>query len=164
MISGYEFHKLCKFSFCNRYPQNTNLHQLTENDFIFLNFDVFNQFFTFIHKFPIKLPKFNLLTHNSDQTFRIQHYNLIKPYIHKIYCINCDIQNNPDIVKIPLGFVDDRYKPHIFLQNVAMLPNDKYLLCYLNFAIRTNPNERQSCYDILKSKQWIKCEFTPLKI
>ena len=84
MISGYEFHKLCKFSFCNRYPQNTNLHQLAENDFIFLNFDVFSQFFTFIHNFPKKLPKFNLLTHNSDQTFRIQHYTIEDFNPHKV--------------------------------------------------------------------------------
>ena len=149
MISGHEFHKLCKFSFCNRYPQKTDLVQLRENDFVFLNFDVFEQFYLFICKFRVKLPKFNLITNNRDKTFRTEHYDRIKPYIVKIYCINCDIQNNPDIIKIPLGFVDDKYKPHIVLNNVAQSFLDKPTFCYLNFAIRTNPAERLSCYDSL---------------
>lgn len=158
-ISGYEFHKLCRFSFCNRYPQMTDLRQLRDGDFVFLNFDVFSQFFNFVRNFPMKLPKFNLVVHNSDQTFRVQHYNLIKPYIVKIYCINCNIKKNPDIVKIPLGFVDDKYKPHAVLRDVAEMPSEKHVFCYLNFAIRTNPTERQLCYDTLKSEQWITCEF-----
>jgi len=159
MISGHEFHKLCQFSFCNRYPQRTDLSQLQENDFVFMNFDAFDQFYIFVRKFRIKLPKFNLITHNSDKTFRTDHYIRIKPYISKIYCINCDIQNNPDIIKIPLGFVDDKYKPHIILNNVAQSFLDKSIFCYLNFAIRTNPVERQSCYDSLKNAPWITCEF-----
>ena len=159
LVSGYEFHKMCRFSFCDRYPLNTDLMQLRENDFIFLNFDTFNRFLAFIRNFPVKLPKFNLLTHNSDRTFRLQHYDLIRPYITKIYCINCDIQNNADIVKIPLGFVDDKYKPHVVLCEVARVPSDKSVFCYLNFAIRTNPPERQSCYNILRGKPWVACEF-----
>jgi hypothetical protein len=118
----------------------TDLRQLRYGDFVFLNFDVFSQFFHFVRNFPMKLPKFNLVVHNSDQAFRIQ-------------------QNNHDIVKIPLGFVDNTYKPHAVLREVAEMPSDKHVFCYLNFAIQTNPTERQLCYDTLKSAQWITCEF-----
>ena len=156
MISGYAFHKFCKFSLCDRYPMMTKFEQINDCDFVFLNFDLFDYFLDTIRTIEKKLPKFNLVSHNSDKTFSNDHYNLIKPYIHKIYCINCDIQDNPDIIKIPIGFVDDKYKPHMI---VRYLPTVKDTLCYLNFTIGTNIVERQKCYNALKDKEWIKCEF-----
>jgi hypothetical protein len=81
---------------CDRYPMMTKFEQIEDGDFIFLNLDI-------IRTIQKKLPKINLVSHNSDRTFSTVHYNLIKPYIHKIYCINCDIQDNPDIIKIPIG-------------------------------------------------------------
>jgi hypothetical protein len=87
---------------CDRYPMMTKFEEIEDGDFIFLNFDLFDYFVDIISTIQKKLPKFNLVSHNSDRTFSTVHYNLIKPYIHKIYCINCDIQDNPDIIKIPI--------------------------------------------------------------
>lgn len=159
MISGYAFHRFCKFSLCDRYPMMTKFEEIKDGDFIFINFDLFDYFLDTIRNITKKLPKFNLVSHNSDRTFSNYHYNLIKPYIHKIYCINCDIQDNPDIIKIPIGFVDDKYKPHMIVKKVMCLPTVKDTLCYLNFTIGTNIVERQKCYQALKDKEWVKCEF-----
>ena len=159
MISGYEFHKFCKFSLCDRYPMMTKFEEIEDGDFIFLNFYLFDYFLDTIRRISKKLPKFNLVSHNSDRTFTNDHYHLLKPYVHKIYCINCDIQDNPVIVKIPIGFVDDKYKPHTIIKKAKCLPTIKDTLCYLNFTIGTNILERQKCYNTLKDKEWIKCEF-----
>ena len=159
MISGYAFHRFCKFSLCDRYPMMTKFEEIKDGDFIFINFDLFDYFLDTIRNIPKKLPKFNLVSHNSDRTFSNDHYHLIKPYIHKIYCINCDIQDNPDIIKIPIGFLDDKCKSHMILKKVKYLPTNKNTLCYLNFTIGTNILERKKCYETLKDKEWIKCEF-----
>lgn len=159
MISGYTFHKFCKFSLCDRYPMMTKFEEIKDSDFVFLNFGLFEYFVDIISKITKKLPKFNLVCHNSDRTFSVIHYNLIKPYIHKIYCINCDVQDNFDIIKIPIGFPDDKYTHHMILKKVRDLPMIKNILCYLNFTIGTNIVERKKCYYTLKDKQWITREF-----
>ena len=157
LISGYEFYKLCKWSFCNRYDKkfDFNINNVEENDLVFLNLDFFDAFYK---KLESNKKKFILITHNSDKTFDQNKYNQIQNYVNKIFAINASATGYK-LYKIPLGFVDNKNKPHIELLNIKNNINDKNIFVYLNFSINTNKNERQKCYDILKNKNFITSEF-----
>jgi hypothetical protein len=136
---------------------NMDLSKMEYGDNVFLNLDYFDQFITFLQKYE-KLKKFNLITHNSDRTFTAEHMEKIKKYILRVYCINCDVMDCNKITKIPLGFVDDKYKPHANLMEVANNNMDKEIFCYMNFTIKTNPIERTKCFDFFKDKQYVTSE------
>ena len=153
LISGYEFYKICKWSFCPRYPINYNPNAIQLNDFLFLNLDYFEQFIHILTQCE-PLNKFILLTHNSDQKFISQHLNKIKPYISHVYAINCGIQDQL-VSPIPLGFVDSKYKPHKKFEEISNKKLEKTILCYMNFAINTNPIKRQECWNIFVDQDWV---------
>ena len=159
IVSGEEFYKLCKWSFCPRYEKqfNFNPSQVLENDYVFLNLDHFNNFLNILNGYPT-VKKFNLITHNSDFPFDQIKYDNIEKYVNKIYAINASAKGIK-LVKIPLGLVDNKYKNHDVLLNISYYPDIKNILVYLNFSIHTNINERQRCYDILKQKSFITSEF-----
>jgi len=58
-------------------------------------------------------------------------------------------------VNIPLGFVDDKYKPHVKFTNQL---TEKPILIYLNFTIHTNPKKREACAREFKHKSWCLSE------
>jgi hypothetical protein len=95
-----------------------------------------------------------LLTHNSDQKFTSQQLNHIKPYISHVYAINCGFQD-PLVTPIPLGFVDSKYKPHNKFEEIANKKLEKTILCYMNFAINTNPVKRQECWNTFVNQDWV---------
>lgn len=155
-ISGYEFYKLCKWSLCPRYEVKFDSNLIQQNDMVFLNLDYFEQLIQMLKQNP-PVNKFILITHNSDQKFTLNHLTQIKPYITHIYPINCSIQD-PSITPIPLGFVDDKHKPHYKFEQICKTQFNKDILCYMNFAINTNPVKRQECWDTFVNKEWIKHE------
>jgi hypothetical protein len=155
-VSGYEFHKLADHSFCPRYPINLNLHDIKENDLVFLNLDSSSDFLNRISSNPPK--KFRLITHNSDGSFSQQHLDRLLPYVSKIYPINCVLKDCSIIKKIPLGFVDDVYKPH---ENFRVIKDEKYnksIFVYMNFSINTNYSKRTECKQIFDNKPWVLSE------
>lgn len=158
LVSGYEFSKLCTHVFCPRYNpyMKDTLSLLQENDFVFLNLDYANVLNMYLQRYPL-LPKFILITHNSDKSFDINYYNAFAKYINKIYAINntCKL---PNIETIPLGFVDTISKPHKLLKAISEIKVDKSILVYMNFTICTNKEERQKCYDTLITKDFIISE------
>lgn len=156
LISGYEFYKISDWNFCNRYPFNFDYSKIKEKDKVFLNLDFYENFKKELlrHK-PTK--KFFLISHNSDLTFTKYHLEGIKDYILKIYPINCNFSDDK-ISKIPIGFVDDKYKPHTSLKNISELSVEKNILLYMNFKINTNIKERQACYDYFKNNDFITIE------
>jgi len=155
-ISGYEFYKICKWSVCPRYPIKFDPNLIQQNEMIFLNLDCFGQFIQMLKSNP-PTNKFVLVTHNSDQKFNINHLNQIKPYIYHIYAINCSIQDSL-ITPIPLGFVDNKYKPHYKFEEISSKQLSKDILIYMNFAINTNPEKRKECWNTFIDKDWIKKE------
>ena len=159
LVSGYEFYKLCKWSFCPRYDKKFyfNPNEVKENDYVFLNLDYFNKFLEIVNTNHL-VNKFNIITHNSDLTFDQIKYNLIEKFVNKIYAINASAKGDK-LIKIPLGFVDNKYKPHKKLLVISDNQDNKNILAYLNFSINTNVKERQQCYDVLKSNNFITCEF-----
>jgi hypothetical protein len=71
-----------------------------------------------------------------------------------VYAINCGIQD-PMVTPIPLGFVDSKYKPHDKFDIIASKNLEKTILCYMNFAINTNPTKRQECWNKFVSQDWV---------
>jgi len=150
LVSGYEFYKLSKRSFCPRYPEK-NEH-IQENNLVFVNLDSFGEL---LKNLPEN--KFRLITHNSDTRFTEHHFDLVKDKVNKIYAINCIIKNDL-IQKIPLGFVDTCYKPHENLKKIEEEENIKSIFVYMNFSINTNINERTKCFNTFSSENWVTKE------
>jgi len=156
LVSGYEFHKLCKYSFCPRYEVKIFPKDLGEHSFVFLNLDHFEEFAAYtINTDPTH--KFNLVTHNSDESFTKQHFDIIEKFTDKIYALNCNFIHEK-IHKIPLGFVDDKYKPHIEFLNLYQKQIDKSILAYMNFQINTNFKERSLCFSHFQGFEWVSQE------
>jgi hypothetical protein len=155
-ISGHEFYKVCKWSVCPRYPIKFEPQNIQQNDMVFLNLDCFGQFIQML-KQQTPSNKFILVTHNSDQKFSQIHLNQLKPYITHIYAINCCFQDQL-VTPIPLGFVDSKYKPHYKFEEISSEQLSKTILCYMNFAINTNPIKRQECWNTFTNEDWIKQE------
>lgn len=154
LVSGYEFHKLSKWSFCNRYPIRFNPTMIQENDIVFLNMCQFEEF---IRTLKAHMKKFILITHNSDRTFTDKHASLIKPYVNAIYAINTNCTDT--IVRtIPLGFSDHVNISHSFFSNAAAAALPKSILVYMNFTIKTNVAIRTACFNAFKHYPWVTKE------
>lgn len=82
------------------------------------------------------------------------HLNQLKPYVTHIYAINSGIQDQL-VTPIPLGFVDSKYKPHYKFDEIKNKELEKSILCYMNFAINTNPLKRQECWNTFISEDWV---------
>lgn len=147
MISGINYNKFCNWHVCPRYEQKFDLN-LEDGDFLFLNLDIFEQFLNFI---TVNKPKnrFNLVTQNSDRNFTNEMFNMISPFIHKLFAINATFQSEK-LVKIPIGFNDAAIN-HIVNVNVE---SNKDKLIYSNFKICHHP-ERQKCFDYFVQFEWV---------
>jgi len=165
LVSGYEFYKLCKWNYCARYPINWIPEKVQENDFVFLNID---NFFMFLNTLKPGMPKFNVITHNSDQTFTKYYAKDLIDRVHKVYSQNCIVPDNK-FNQIPIGFVDVKNKHfytdkneqvnfHEYLLSIEKENYDKNILCYVNFKIETSPNARRPCFDYFQNKKWALIE------
>lgn len=155
-ISGHEFYKLCKWSYCPRYPMNFDPNNVQTNDFVFLNLDLFSEFVEKLSQSSIA-NKLILFTHNSDAKFTLNHLNMLRPYVNHVYAINSNVQD-PLVTAIPIGFVDSQYKPHDKFVLVANKNLEKTILCYMNFRIGTNVMKRQECYNTFVHESWVHNE------
>lgn len=149
-MSGYEFYKLCKWSYCSRYSINFCTDQVQEGDFVFLNLDAY---FVFLELLKPNMSKFNLITHNSDQCFNERHIEILN-YCKKVYAINCSLNETNAIQKIPIGFVDTVSKPHNELLSISTEKNDKLILAYVNFSRWGNPVVREPVFTYFLNKKW----------
>lgn len=155
VLSGLAFNKISDWSYDPRYPVNFNYNKLQDGDLVFLNLDYFYNFLQEIVRYGEK-KKFNLITHNSDQSFTNAHFELIKDYVYRVYAINntCD---NINVITIPIGFQD--YPSNHFKLIVEMLLKskkiDKKHLLYMNFSINTNPSKREECFNTFKNYEWV---------
>jgi hypothetical protein len=59
------------------------------------------------------------------------------------------------ITTIPLGFVDNKYKPHIQFSITAGKQYEKNILLYMNFSINTNPVKRNECYETFVNDSYV---------
>ena len=158
-ISGYEFYKISNWSFCPRYPVKLDPSQIKENDIVFINLDNFNEFIKILlNNRPRN--KFILISHNSDVTFTESHFNIIHPFVNKVYAINAQLNYNSNNIvnNIPIGFIDNKYKPHYKYTNILLKQHEKSTLIYMNFNMKTNPVKRAECYNTFVDKPWVLIE------
>uniref|UniRef100_A0A6C0JGJ1 RXYLT1 C-terminal domain-containing protein n=1 Tax=viral metagenome TaxID=1070528 RepID=A0A6C0JGJ1_9ZZZZ len=151
-VSGFAFHKLCKWSICDRYPQNLHLQTIEENDLVFLNLDFLPHFLYALQKSRPN-NKFLLITHNSDLSFTNEYAMSLLPYVNRIFAINC-ICDYKDIVKpIPIGFRDWPIHSYEIIKTIPRL--SKTIFVYMNFDINTNIEKRTHCYNAFSNKSWV---------
>ena len=157
LVSGYEFHKLATYSFCNRYNINLQPSNIKETDIIFLNLDLFNNFIKLMNNHNIKT-RCTIITHNSDLMFTDRHALELEQFAHTIYAINTSCSNK--IVKtIPIGFSDDNNISHShFINDLNNKPRD--ILAYMNFKISNNSSIRTECFNTFKTYSWVFKEFS----
>lgn len=153
-ISGYAYHHFAKWSFCNRYPYRMNSPEIQENDYVFLNLDLFPNFLQYLRQYPPK-HKFILISHNSDKHFSDYYYHYLNPYCNKIYAIT-NICKQPNVYTIPIGF-NDKNNLEIVKYN-HLLNIEKPILCYLNFSVTSNIPKRKACVDAYIGCNWITNE------
>jgi len=153
LVSGYEFYKLCKWSYCPRYESQFNPQLIQENDLVFLNLDYFIQFISALQQNNPK-HKFILITHNSDKPFTIQHFSYLFNFTNHIFAINCLI-NHPKITCLPIGFVDNKYKPRNKFEEILNKNYNKEILLYCNFSIETNRIKRIECLNKFLNEKWV---------
>jgi hypothetical protein len=153
MICGLEFSNISKWSCCPRYPIRFKSSEIAENDMIFLNLDCFQRFMDTLYAYPPK-HKFILITHNSDLAFTQAHLDKLRTYVNRIYSINPNFID-PIIFPIPIGFVDDKSIKHDWFKEVRAQQNQKGILIYMNFNVRTNVQKRTQCYNTFVNKPWV---------
>jgi len=152
MISGVEFYNICNWNLCGRYPISFTKEKIKDNDTVFVNTDMVWGFIDFLKK--NRIPKINVVFHNSDLSFTEEMFLHLKTYCNKIYAANC-IVSDEMVVKIPLGF-SDRMVNNI--SNVVPLDDKKNLL-YLNFNIHSGRiSERTECRSFFQNFEWVKFE------
>lgn len=163
IISGYEYFKLSKWSYCPHYVINFNPILVDENDIVFLNLEFFSQFVNLLMRFPPK-HKFILIAHNSYKSFTIEHFNLLSLYVNHIYAINCIVKHT-NITNIPMGFIDDKYKPHSTFYTLLNKNIFKDILLYSNFNVELNKIKRIECLNSFIGKNWVtKEQHIPLEL
>jgi len=153
IVSGYEFYRICKWSFCPRYLARLEPNNIKHNDTLFLNLDYFGHLLNSLRNYP-PANKFVLISHNSDQKFTEAHFNAIRHYVSHIYAINCVFQH-PMITPIPIGFIDSKYSDHSKILNIEDTKLSKEHLLYMNFVITTNPPKRNECLSVFQNQDWV---------
>jgi hypothetical protein len=99
--------------------------------------------------------KYELVYHRTDYTFDRFKLECVKPYVSKIYAINCDVEGP---VHLPIGFADGKQKP-------LKTDTERSILCYLNVSLYNNELQfikckslREDCINNFKNKSWVKWE------
>jgi len=151
-ISGYTYHKMCKWSVCPRYEQKFDISKIEENDLVFLNLDYVELFSSYLSNNKSSV-RFNLITQNSDRDFDFSIFTKLEKFCKKIYAINSTVSSDK-VFKIPLGFND---QSTIILDSLNIndfFNFDKKNLVYLNFKNHHHPS-RPICTDYFKDFDWI---------
>tara|TARA_B110000858_G_C17790119_1_gene469433 strand:- start:563 stop:1309 length:747 start_codon:yes stop_codon:yes gene_type:complete len=99
--------------------------------------------------------KYELIYHRTDYTFDRFKLECVKPYVSKIYAINCDVEGP---VPLPIGFADGKEKP-------LKTYKERNILCYLNVSLYNNELQfvkcrsiREDCINYFKNKSWVRFE------
>jgi hypothetical protein len=150
-ICGKSFAKISKWVFDTRYEIRFDSNQIMENDIVFLNLDLFNNFISYIFKNKPR-NKFILITFNSDKSFTYYHYSMIKPYVNKVYSMNNTVEQ---VKTLPIGFRDWPFETREDIIKVGEMNLDKSILLYMNFVIDTNASKRNECFNTFRDCEWV---------
>jgi len=148
-ISGYTYHKLCKWSVCPRYFQKFDPNEIKENDLVFLNLDFVERFAQFLNMNPPN-ERFRLITQNSDRPFTEDFLRILDPFCSRIYPVNSTVSDHK-ISKIPLGY-NDQSSGILDSKDLGFV--EKKDLIWLNFRKGHHPS-RIDCLNYFIEKSWV---------
>jgi len=154
-IGNTSFRDIAKWLYCNRYGITFESEKINENDIVFLNLDLFNNFVNCLNNNKPK-NKFILITFNSDLAFTEYHYNILKEFVVKIYSQNNTFYNSSIVKTIPIGFRSWPFDTINELKKVGKNKDtEKSILLYMNFVINTNYNKRTECLNTFINENWV---------
>jgi len=143
-LDGNSFKNICYYQYDET---GFNINKKGKENFIFVKTDFIYDFFNL---YNIDFD-FYLITHNSDYDINNNHLSILnKQNLIKCYAQNINFEH-PKLFPIPIGLANDKW-PHgnkeIF-NKVDKLNIKKNILCYSNFDVNTNINERKYCLNNL---------------
>ena len=151
-ICGKSFAQISKWVICDRYQIKFISEEIQENDIVFLNLEIFNQFVNHIYNNRPR-HKFILITFNSDKSFTDYHFGLIKDFVVKVYAMNNTCHN--EMVKyVPIGFRDWPNETRKEIKEIGNIQTYKPNLVYMNFVIKTNIQKRSECFNAM-NHNWV---------
>jgi hypothetical protein len=141
-----------------------NKFTLRENDTIYCNSELIEDFFSVINKNQ-SLKNLFLITGQSDRKITKSLFLLKPESVFKWYSINVDYDDK-NLIPIPLGIADSFSKKnlnvkHIF-ENIDFSYGNKENKLYLNFRLNTNFFHRRKLYKIFRNKKWTKLQETDI--
>ena len=162
LISSKTFADACDFVICHAYGDLGNIRKPTTTPkriFVAGEWSVFERALPLLTSFE---DKYELVYHYSDPSFDRFKFEVIRPYVTKIYAQNCEF-DHPMVKKLPLGFPDGKVPRRTTGQK-------KDILCYVNLGLY-NDRElkfamsrsiRQRVYDYFREKPWATVDETPI--
>ncbi len=111
-------------------------------------------------KIAMCVERFVVITHNSD--INIDDTFILPDNVIKWFTQNVNV-NHPRIESIPIGLENGRWFKNLRKREKmeTLLGKERKCknLAYLNINIKTNPNERQTLYDLFGTKKWVTVEY-----
>lgn len=148
IMSGHEYHKLCKWSLCTRYPIHFDNELIGEDDLVFIQggLDYLDDIKWMLWENPPS-NKFRAVIHNTDESYTLKHHTMLSHLVSHTFTINNYLHDEEDVTPIPLGFNDttagviDR-NPHF----QYIFDNEKTKLCLVKFWRNFMRPGRSECY------------------
>ena len=136
------------------------INENKKNIIIFIYTHILHEYFSSIIK-VLKLInfKFNLVLHNSDNSFEEKHLKLFEiNNLNKIFTQNLNVNYSEKIIPIPIGIANSQW-PHGDLNSLNRILSilEKYKknkTFYLNFRIKNNRKKRNLCYEKIKKSKF----------
>jgi hypothetical protein len=137
-----------------------NKFTLSENNIIYCNSELIEDFFSVINKNQ-NLKNLFLITGQSDRKITKSLFMLKPESIIKWYSINVDYDDK-NLIPIPLGIADSFSKKNLnveqIFENIDFSYGNKENKLYLNFRLNTNFFHRRKLYKIFRNKEWTKLQ------
>lgn len=163
LISSKHFTECCDFIACHAYVDLTTLRKPEKTPkriFVTGEYNVFERALDLLTSFD---EKYELVYHYSDPPFDRYKFEVIRPYVSRIYAQNCEF-DHPLARKLPLGFPDKN------IPTRRPPPAPKDILVYVNLGLY-NPHElkfamarriRERVYAHFRDKPWAVVDETPV--
>jgi hypothetical protein len=163
LISSKTFADACDFVICHAYGDLGRVCKPAKTPkriFVAGEYSVFERALPLLTSFE---DKYELVYHYSDPSFDRFKFEVIRPYVTKIYAQNCEF-DHPMVKKLPLGFPDGKVPRRV------EGPRNKDILCYVNLGLY-NDRElkfamcrsiRQKVYEYFRDKPWATVDEAPI--
>lgn len=162
LIRSKAFADTCDFVICHAYGDVHALRKPAKTPkriFVTGEYAVFERALPLLTSFD---EKYELVYHYSDAPFDVYKFEVIRPYVSRIWAENCEVRH-PMVRTLPLGFDDAKTPRRLDVAN-------KDILVYVNLGLY-NARElkfamarriRQRVYDHFRDKPWAVVDETPV--